>query len=104
MKLRHITRYLPAIPFLLLSLAIFGCTCRAAMAREGRKPSLPSIVADIDKLHEKPSTEEDYSQLADTHSRRPPPPVNPSRYCLHPPQRPSAVTVPRPPLHKVIAR
>ena len=86
MKLRHITRYLLVIPLFLLYLATLGYASRAAMAREGKRPPLPAITIDIDKLKNNPSTERHHAQVAEIHFRRSTPSVKPSRFGLHSPQ------------------
>ena len=93
MKLRHITRYLLVIPLLLLYLATLGYASRAAMARKGKRPPLPAITIDIDKLKKNPSTERHHAHVAEIHFRRSTPLVKPSRFGLHSPQSRSVIGV-----------
>ena len=91
MKLRDITRHLLFIPLFLLSLASFGYTSRAAMARERKRPPLPAISTDIDIVKKKLSTESYHVQSAETHSSRSTRALKPSRLGLYSPQRPLAI-------------
>lgn len=78
---------------LLLVVTFLDSASRPAKAREGKRPPLPPISTNIDKLKERSSTEKHHDQLAEMHFSRPVSPAKPSRFGLYSRQRQSAIGI-----------